>query len=261
MAAPIVTSSYFGYAQPKKKKPAVDPSLAATSEALNKKYGLGAYAPPVTTTGGTQPGDIDVEVPGEYFDPAEAIKGDWEYQGAQAAVTKANQAARAALATQRKQALVDLGIIPAGLDPDALSDIDEAARLEAAKNPYSAFAQAGLQKTRALDQLQAALGARGTLRSGAMQGGSQKTQTAYEATTNQATRSTLQALQEALGGYTGGVAQRELELQGIGSNVAQRLAADPRFQPRVVKARWDPGRGAYVSPTGGVYNANGQKIG
>ena len=213
---------------------------------------------------------LAVEVPGEYFDPQKAIQGDWEYEGALQAMNAQNLAARTHLANQRRQALIDLGIIPgtsgvgpagAALDAEALGDIDDVTRQQIANNPYSAWAQANEQKVRGLDQLQAALGSRGVLRSGATAGGAQQQQRGYERAMYGAERSTLDTLGEALRGYTSGIGERQSQLAQVASSVGSRLAQDPRFQPKTVTAVFDPGRGAYVTQSGAVFDRYGNKIG
>ncbi len=211
----------------KKKQAAVNPSLAAQSEALNKQFGLGVYAPVASGV----PGLPQVGLPTSTPDYRALIDNDALYSQAKldfGAQGVSDAAQRAAL-TQR--ALTLFGQVPAddglkGLNADWLNqDVTPETRLLAQQNTDSGLSVVARQAKAFKDQvrnIKNALAARGALRSGETGHQLQDAQLGYD----QAKFDTTAELADFLSGLQRGYA--ESQRTGRSQLAAQAEAAAGR---------------------------------
>lgn len=237
------------YAVGTKKKPApvTDPYTIQDTTAWNAP-------PPIDfATAGSAPGKITL--PGRDPDYKSLIAGDPNMvQGAaELDMTEAQLA-------QARQAAIRQAVIRSGFTPaQAQSDIDEATRQAALANQFSTKAELDRSKGQANTDLQAQLAARGILGSGALTGGTDRIQQNYERGTSQG----LNSLLDSISGVEAQTAQQRYQVmqqrQALREQAAQRIAADPRYQPLApTDAVLDPGSGLYVTPDGRWYTRDGQ---
>ena len=152
-------------------------------------------------------------------------------------------------------------VISAGLDPGAsIGAVDDATRAAARANQFSQAAELATTRGRQQTDLEAALAARGILSSGALAGGGQRVQQAYE----RGTSNLLNDLLARISGVEGEGADKRFQLQqqraALREQAAMRIQADPRYQPRgSMRATYDDSTGLYVTPDGRYYDAQGNR--
>jgi hypothetical protein len=139
----------------------------------------------------------------------------------------ANEAAQEATAGKTRaaaiqQALINFGLVPQGFN-SSYGDVNADVLKNAAANPFSTTKQLALQRSQGNADLDAALAARGILASGALTGGEQSIQTAYDSALSNATQQLLQALGGYETGYANTIGDLKSALIGSQGQAAQRI--------------------------------------
>lgn len=245
---------WYGTATTKKKPPYTQADIDA-SLAANPYASKGGYEGPAVSW--QQPWEGGkISIPGTSIDYGSLIASDPNLLAGSGDVT----AQKSQLEAQRR-AVIQQAVIRSGFGTGAPADaIDQTTLDAAAANQFSTKAELDRAKTRSSSDLDAALAARGILGSGASTGGQQRIQEGYERGTSQAT----QALLDTISGVESQTAQGKYALQQqimqLREAAAQRIAADPRYQPlSPTDAVLDPGSGLYVTPDGRWYDSNGNR--
>lgn len=227
---------------------------------MNRQYGLtpSAGAPPPTTggvAGGV--GAPTIGIPGYDPDYAALLRSDPSLLQGEADINMY----QGQLDTGMRDA-IRRAVIAAGLDPGAnIGAVDQATREAAKANQFSAAAELATGRTRATTDLQAALASRGILASGALAGGSQRVQTAYE----KGTSSLLNDLLSRISGVESEGADKRFQLAqqraALREQAAMRIQNDPRYQPQgSARATLDKATGLYVTPDGRYYTPDGKRV-
>ena len=232
---PAPVRSPYGYATSytptpaPKPKPVVPKSLAATSQALNQQYGLGAYAPPPQTFQPEGPNPTQFSNPGPNY--GADLVGDPDFTEA-----NANYQYNLDLATKQRQnriraALIRLGFQPGGADAQALAGIDPSTAELAQNNSESALAQLGLQRGKSRADLAAELASRGMLDTGALRGGENMVQSAYDQGLYGATQDYLNEQGTALTDEATAKATGQVTYTAAKAAAALAGAKNPLFRP------------------------------
>jgi len=204
-------------------------------QTLGYQAGKGYYAKPPGTVGaapggggGGGGGGVVTHPPPNYgadlvgspdFTEANA---DYEYNVRTAHQNRANRV---------RAALIKLGFQPGSASAQALAGIEPGTAELAANNSMSALAQLGLQRGQQRADLSAELAARGLLDSGALRGGENMVQSAYDQGLVRATQDYLDEQNTALGDEATTLATGQSTFTAAKAAAAAAAARNPLFTP------------------------------
>jgi hypothetical protein len=185
-------------------------------------------------------------------DWASAITGSWDYQQALQDMQGADTADTAAINNAiRSQAVNFGGDLSDMLKGGFISKADQAA---AQNNQFSFMAELGKALGRQNVQDVSDLAGRGGANSGATEALAGRRQEDYQRQSTQGRQNLLSGFQQMRLQGAARAADRRSQLQMVRANIAARLAADPRYQPREgtasQTATYNPRSGTYDLPDG-----------
>lgn len=204
--------------------------------------------------------------PGQYLDIAPYmpdyignVEGDWEYTSALADMNEANRMQDASTREAIQQLAIGFGgdlssLIGRGLIDQNTVDL-------AGRNEFSTMKELGRALDRGNARTVSSMAARGGLGSGAETALRSQLNENYQRQSTAALNALTAQVSGAQNALAQGVASRQMGLNQVKANVANRLYQQAMSQARPgTRAKWNPDLNAYEAPDGRLYNANGTLI-